>query len=183
MPEAGKKVILCTQQQRNGWTDWAMTLSAALVPARVGKGRRPNAAGRKPATPPEAREKLMGLNELLGLPGLQEWPRFPHPAPAHAFGLRPSDFALRTSSPSPQRPLSDTAIPRALRDHYESTPMCIVQPTIIAAPYEHTPPFPFQVSRFPIHVSRITYHASRFPLPAASANHRKCHWRSLWRGT
>jgi hypothetical protein len=169
VPEAGKKVILCTQQQRNGWTDWAMNLSAALVPARVGKGRRPRAAGRKPATPPEAREKLMGLNELLGLPGLQDWPRVPHPAPAHAFGLRTSDFALRTSSPSPRCPLSDTAIPRALRDHYESTPMCIVQPPVIAAPYEHTPRFPF--------------HASRFPLPAASATHRKCHRRSLWRGT
>jgi len=183
VPEAGKKVILCTQQQRNGWTDWAMNRSAALVPARLGKRRRPNAAGRRTATPREARENLMGLNELLGLPGLQDWPRVPHPAPAHAFGLRTSDFALRTSSPSPRRPLSDTAIPRALRDHYESTPMCIVQPPVIAAPYEQTPPFPFQVSRFPIHVSRITYHASRFPLPAASANHRKSHRRSLWRGT
>ena len=183
VPEAGKKVILCTQQQRNGWTDWAMNRSAALVPAREAKGRAPKATDRRTASPPEARKKLMGLNELLGLPGLQERPPFPHPAPDRAFSLRPSDFALRTSSPSPRCPLSDTAIPRALRDHYESTPMCIVQPSVIAAPYEQTPPFPFQVSRFPIHVSRITYHASRFPLPAASANHRKCHWRTLWRGT
>ena len=101
-PEVGKKVMICTRQQRAGWEDPYVQVSGAVVPAR------PVAAPRQP--PRNTRTGLglglgfrglgelvgvqdfhgLALNDLLGLPGLQEIPRFPLPALGRVPGRKSS---------------------------------------------------------------------------------------------
>ena len=215
VPAVGKKVIICTRQQRDGWQDRYAQVSGAVVPARLAgtprRTRRKITRYPKPGWSAGAGFKglneLLGirefhgleLNELLGLSGLEEWPRFPLPAPGRPPGRQPGT----------------TALPR---NHYGSTPMCTVQPSDIAALYTNTPRRP-SMARFPLpitlHASRSTLHAPRLsplnpnlnPNPALNPNlnpnlalnlgrlgpvpghgrmpgkRRKCHWRALWRGT
>ena len=80
---AGKKVLICTRQQREGWKD-AAKVSGAVVP--MGEGRRKNAECRKgkgvelralPGLRAGLRDcRGLELNELLGLPGVRELPGF-----------------------------------------------------------------------------------------------------------
>ena len=175
VPEVGKKVIICTRQQRDGWKDHYAQVSGAVVPAR------PITAPRQTPRSTQTRlglglgfkglHELLGLrelhalelNQLLGLPGLQELRRFPLPAPGCAPAHQPG---------TPAGPRRDPG----------ATPMCTAKPLAIAA-----------LARITIHAPRSTLHAPLprpicrlGPVPAGASlarNRRKCHWRALWRGT
>ena len=141
LPEVGKKVIICTRQQRDGWENPYTQVSGMVVPAR------PVVAPRQ--TPRTTRTGLglglgfrglgelvgvpefhgLELNQLLGLPGLQEIPRFPLPLLGRAPGRK-------------------LVTPAAPRNHPGSAPMCTAKtPEIAALP------------------SRSTLHAPRFTPP------------------
>ena len=198
LPEIGKKVIICTRQQRDGWEDPCTQVSGMVVPA-------------KPLPPPRQTPRttrntrtmlgtgLKRLPELLRLPGLSPLPYFPQPAPGHAFCLLPSAFCLPKSPlfplPTPCRaPGRHSGIPAAPRNHPGSTPMCTAKPLAIAAlpsrPLHHAPrstlhapcrPSPPNLNPNPaLNLGRFGPVPGTGRLPGTC---RKCHWRALWRGT
>ena len=166
-PAVGKKVIICTRQQRDGWENPYTQVSGMAVPARPLPP--PRKTPRNTRNTPNMLEARAGLNGLLmGLPGLQPLPYFPLPAPGRAFCILHSAFYLlklpRFPLPAPCRaPGRHSGIPAAPRNHPGSAPMCTAKPTEITA----------LPSRPPFHAPRSTLHAPR----------RKSHWRQLWRGT
>ena len=150
LPEPGKKIIICTRQQRNGWEDYAVKVSGALVPVPKSLLNTPKALkGERPA--------FKRSSELLGLPDFHLLTELPE---LNGFPLRPSAFSLQPSAfpfrPSSFPPFSDgTTIFRGWNDG--RGPMCTGKSSEIA-PFSH--PFPNHAARAPF--------PAHFPAPFAS---------------
>ena len=198
VPEPGKKIIICTRQQKDGWQDEVTKVSGEVVPEKPPRNRPPNSPRKTRKTRKVAEAGFKGLGELLGLQelhGLNELHElyglygFQPPRPS-AFSILPYLFFL------PPLPRS-LGTPQARWGRAADTPMCMGKSSEIA-PFPRCFPSPSTFDPFPARLASLAGCFAGCPSRHLSfvrgvrrvgsggsvpGKRRKCHSRERWRGS
>ena len=198
VPESGKKIIICTRQQKDGWQDDVTKVSGEVVPQKPPRNRPPNSPLNMRNTRKGAEAGFKGLRELLGLQelhGLNELHElyglygFQPPRPS-AFSILPYLFFL------PPLPRS-LGTPQARWGRAADTPMCMGKSSEIA-PFPRCFPSPSTFDPFPARLASLAGCFAGCPSRHLSfvrgvrrvgsggsvpGKRRKCHSRERWRGS
>jgi hypothetical protein len=193
VPEPGKKIIICTRQQKDGWQDDVTKVSGEVVPQKTPR----NSPLKTRPTRKEVGAEFKGLRELLGLQELQGLNELHElyglngfqPCRPSAFSILPSSFFL------PPLPRS-WGTTRARRGCDAGTPMCMRNSSEIAvfanrcSSFSTLDPFPAPFASLTCFAGCPSRHLSfvRGVRRVGSGGgvpgkRRKCHWRELWRGS